>query len=125
MVGIDLVEVDDVRQSVSAHGERYLTRIFDARERVECGDDPRGLAARFAAKEATRKVLGADAALPWRSIAVHTNERGGAVLCLAGDAATLARERRVGQVTISLAQRAKSAVAIVLVEIQGEEAHEQ
>jgi len=60
-VGIDLVSVDAVRQSLSEHGEHYLSRVYSEREVRDCttpsGPDPERLAARFAAKEATLKVL--------------------------------------------------------------------
>jgi len=46
-VGIDLVAIDEVRESLRAHGERYLNRIYTEAEQRECGSDPRLLAARL------------------------------------------------------------------------------
>ena len=60
-VGIDLVAVEAVRDAVSEHGEHYLNRIYTEAEIRECRTSqsmiPERLAARFAAKEATIKVL--------------------------------------------------------------------
>ena len=74
---MDLVRVDEVRDSLAAHGERYLERIYTEAERRECGSDPRCLAGRFAAKEATVKALGGgDGALPWDSIGIERDADG-------------------------------------------------
>jgi phosphopantetheine--protein transferase-like protein len=59
-VGLDLVSVQTVADSLSTHGEHYLGRVFSAGEVADCrsGDDvdPQRLAARFAAKEAFVKA---------------------------------------------------------------------
>ena len=63
-VGIDLVRVEDVRRSLATFGEAYLHRLFTADEiayarapGVNADVTAERLAARFAAKEATRKAL--------------------------------------------------------------------
>jgi holo-[acyl-carrier protein] synthase len=61
--GIDIVEVARVRKAVERWGERFLRRVFTARELADCaafGPAPRyeSLAARWAAKEAAAKALG-------------------------------------------------------------------
>ena len=59
--GIDLVEVDRIRDAVERHGERFLRRIYTAGEQAQAGDGPlriQFLAGRFAAKEAVLKALG-------------------------------------------------------------------
>jgi holo-[acyl-carrier protein] synthase len=74
-VGVDLVEVDRVRDTLERWGRRFLDRVY-APEEVEDarrgGDFPASLAARFAAKEAAykavRQALGRPLAL--RSIVV-------------------------------------------------------
>jgi phosphopantetheinyl transferase (holo-ACP synthase) len=61
-VGIDLVRTGVVQASITAHGSRYLERMYNEQELVDCGADGRrgvfdvgGLAERFAAKEVTVK----------------------------------------------------------------------
>ncbi len=62
-VGLDLVAVSDVAQSVEVFGDRYLARVFTTEERARSAGDARGrdwhLASCFAAKEAVLKALGA------------------------------------------------------------------
>ncbi len=67
-VGVDVVAVSDVAESVDRFGDRYLDRIFTPHEVAYCrsehgsgrgtqGYSAESLAARFAAKEAVVKVL--------------------------------------------------------------------
>ncbi len=116
-VGIDLVEVRDVTESVSVHGERYLERIFDAIERRECGSDAGRLAMRFAVKEATIKALMAEDGLPWRSISVRVDGTGGAAkVTLHGEAAATATRRQIARVSATVVRRRSSVAALVLAE---------
>jgi holo-[acyl-carrier protein] synthase len=120
-VGIDLVATDEVRASLAAYGERYLDRIYTEGERRECGLDPRRLASRFAAKEATMKALRRDATdrgLSWRSIDVGSDAAGRLRVCLHGPAAEFAGRRRVRRIEVSLSQGAAVAAAVVLAELE-------
>jgi len=72
MVGIDLVDIDDVRDALRAHGDRYLRRIYTAGEIEDSRGRPELLAERFAAKEAALKVVPRkDEAIPWRAVEVR------------------------------------------------------
>ena len=86
-VGIDLVEIDEVRESLRLQGERYLNRVYTEAEQRDCGGRPRDLAARFAAKEATMKAFRiAHEAVAWRSIEVSHDENGRPFIRLTGEA---------------------------------------
>jgi holo-[acyl-carrier protein] synthase len=115
-VGMDMVEVEEVREALAAHGDRYLERVYTAQERATCGRSPRRLAARFAAKEAAMKALACEDRLPWHSIAVATAPGGAPTLTLTGPAAEMARVRRVTSVALSFTHGASYAAAIVLTE---------
>lgn len=118
-VGIDLVGTDEVRESLAAHGERYLKRIYTDVEQQECRSNPRRLAARFAAKEATMKALGRyDEPLPWRSISVVHDSAGRPVIELSGPAADLAERRGVRRLDLSLTDGGSLATAVVLAEMK-------
>jgi holo-[acyl-carrier protein] synthase len=123
-VGIDLVEVEEVRESIAAHGDRYIERVYTAAERSECGRDPRRLAARFAAKEAAFKALAGegDRALPWHSIGVEDGATGRPRLRLTGAAAALAERRQARGFEVSLTEGQSVAAAVVLAEV-GEPGH--
>src|SRR5580704_14969910 len=96
-VGIDLVSVHAVRESIREHGDRYLRRFYTEGELRDC-DTGQGivaerLAASFAAKEATLKVLRpGDEAIPWRTIGVVRHGPGWVTVELSGRAAALAAE---------------------------------
>ena len=79
--GTDLAAAEDVVAGITAHGDRYLDRLFTARERADSGDDPERLAARFAGKEAVVKLLrpAPGDAVPLRDVAIVLDERGLAV----------------------------------------------
>jgi holo-[acyl-carrier protein] synthase len=116
-VGIDLVEVEEVEATLHRHGERYLRRIYTDRERHDCAGDPRRLAARFAAKEATMKALRrSHEPLPWRSIGVRLGAAGEPALELSGAAAALAEDRAVNFLSVSVTHERGVAAAVVLAE---------
>ena len=82
-IGIDVVDVEDVEESVARFGDHYLRRVFTPREVAACahGANARRLAARFAAKEATLKTfIDEDRAVGWRSVEVHLPARGAAAV---------------------------------------------
>ena len=114
-VGIDLTSVTRVREAADEHGERYLTRVYTARELADCGGDAARLAGRFAAKEAAIKVLrpGAATALPWSDIEVVRAPGGHVELELAGLAAQHAEEHGLSGFAVSLSHEGDSACAVV------------
>ena len=121
-VGLDLVSVQTVADSLSAHGERYLARVYSAREIADCraGDsvDPERLAARFAAKEATFKVLRVgDEAVAWTDVEVVRHPSGWVGLSLSGRAATLAEAAGISELAVSLSHEHGCAAAIVIADI--------
>ena len=81
-------------------GDRYTRRIFTDREIAYCGGEPQmaaeRFAARFAAKEATTKLLRVHTdALIWRSIEVLRNARGWCDILLHDEVRSLAMERGI------------------------------
>jgi holo-[acyl-carrier protein] synthase len=113
-VGIDLADVEEVRETMRVHGERYLQRVYTDAERRDCGTSARRLAQYFAAKEATMKALACRERLPWHSVAVGRDPAGLPAIVLTGPAAELARERGVQQLAVSFSSAAAHAVAVVL-----------
>ena len=117
-VGIDLASVTDTARSLERFGERYLKRLFTAREVADCGEAPAQraarLAARFAAKEAAIKVLRPERWLDWRSIEVVRHARGFTELALSGEAAAIARRERLENFAVSLSHEGHYATAVVV-----------
>jgi holo-[acyl-carrier protein] synthase len=118
-VGIDLIAVESVDEAVREHDRRYLERIYTPQELSDCrtddGVDTERLAARFAAKEATMKVLRqGDEAIPWSSIGVHRHPAGSVQIELSGRAAALAADTGVGDLAVSLTHDGGFAAAVVI-----------
>lgn len=56
-IGIDLVEVEPLRQLVESGGSAFLDFAWTAREQRDSNSQPEGLAGKWAAKEAVMKAL--------------------------------------------------------------------
>jgi holo-[acyl-carrier protein] synthase len=126
-VGIDLTSVAGVRDSIDAHADHYLNRVYTRPELAECqtpgGLDAERLAARFAVKEATMKVLrpAEDDAVPWNTIEVgHPDAAGTVEIELSGRAAELATAAGLGELSASLTHEADYAAAVVVAELATE-----
>ena len=79
--GVDLVEVPRFEQAVSRWGDRFLERIFTPEERAYARSRKtmmQHLAARFAAKEAVVKALGAPKGLglEWKDLEITRSSAG-------------------------------------------------
>lgn len=78
-VGVDIVEVDRIRDSVKNFGEEFLNRVFTIDEIEYCmkrRDPHPSLAVRFAAKEALIKALTCAETVPLRDIEVIISDDG-------------------------------------------------
>jgi holo-[acyl-carrier protein] synthase len=127
-IGIDIQPIDDVEASIVAFGNRYLERVYTRHEIESCTDDvhstAKGLADRFAAKEAVMKVLEvSDSPLPWKAIEIQVNPVGGTAVLLSGMAAERAKRRGVNKLSVSLSHTDRLATAIVVGEF-AEHEHE-
>jgi len=124
-VGIDLISVAAVEESIRVHAGRYLRRVYTSRELRDCANsagapDARRLAARFAAKEAALKVLRAgDEAVPWQSIGVRADRFGRPTLELTGPAGELAARRGLEALDVSLTHEGQLAAAVVVARMRG------
>jgi holo-[acyl-carrier protein] synthase len=121
-VGFDLVSVAAVEDELRAPTrDRYLARVYTEREVAECTTD-RGvsaerLAARFAAKEATIKVLPHSASgFALREIEARRTESGRVEIELTGAAASLASDGGILGLSVSLTHEAGIAGAVVIAE---------
>ena len=111
-VGIDVVDVDRFAQSL-ARTPRLAPRLFTEAEQVL---PSASLAARFAAKEALAKALGAPVGLHWRDAEVHRGEDGRPHLSMSGTVAARAEALGVRHTHLSLSHDAGIASAVVIAE---------
>jgi len=111
-VGVDVVDVVRLGHAL-ARTPRMADRLFTDGERSL---PVASLAARFAAKEAVAKALGAPGGLRWRDAEVVTVERGRPVLRLHGGVAAEAEAQGIRTWHLSLSHDGGIATAVVVAE---------
>ncbi|MBA8954434.1 holo-ACP synthase [Actinomadura namibiensis] len=111
-VGIDVVDVARFERSLE-RTPGLRTRLFTEGERDLAG---RSLAARFAAKEALAKALGAPRGLMWTDAEVRRAADGRPSLHVTGTVAEAAAARGVTSWHVSLSHDGGIATAIVIAE---------
>ena len=112
-IGIDAVEIERFRRLLDRR-PAMVTRLFTPDERT-AGSGVPGLAARFAAKEATMKALGVGlGAFRFHDVEVVRLESGAPELRVSGAAETLAAARGVRGWKVSLTHTSSVAEAVVV-----------
>jgi len=117
-VGIDVAEIERFEASI-ARTPGMAERLFTEAELLLPSGAPRGiasLAARFAAKEALAKALGAPPGLRWTDAEVCVEDNGRPSLKVAGTVAARAAELGVTSWHVSLSHDAGVASAVVIAE---------
>jgi holo-[acyl-carrier protein] synthase len=117
-VGIDVAEIDRFAASLE-RTPGMAERLFLRSELYSPSGDRRGvasLAARFAAKEALAKALGAPAGLHWLDAEVVTEDSGQPRLVVRGTVAEAAARMGVRSWHVSLSHDAGVASAVVIAE---------
>lgn len=113
--GIDLIETERISATIERHGERFLQRVFTEREIADCAGRAESLAARFAAKEAVAKALGCGIGdIGWQEIEVQRNAKRAPKLILSGEAARLAKKKKLKTWSVSLSHSQSHAIAMVV-----------
>jgi holo-[acyl-carrier protein] synthase len=111
-VGIDVVDIERFMSSLD-RTPRLRERLFTELERRR---PPASLAARFAAKEALAKALGAPSGMHWGDAEVRTDDVGRPTLHLSGTVLAQARKLKVDRAHVSLSHDAGIASAVVILE---------
>ncbi|RGC70689.1 Holo-[acyl-carrier-protein] synthase [Micromonospora sp. MW-13] len=117
-VGIDVVLVERFAKAL-ARAPLLADRLFTEAERHTAAGSPRSsesMAARFAAKEAVAKALGAPAGLSWHDCEVVPDPDGRPRLTVSGTVAAAAAERGVNRWHLSLSHDGGIASAMVVAE---------
>lgn len=111
-VGIDVCDIERFEESLE-RTPGLVDRLFTAAEAVR---PVASLAARFAAKEALAKALGAPRGLGWHDAQVYSEPSGKPRLHLSGTVLARCEELGVGSVHLSLSHDAGIASAMVVLE---------
>jgi holo-[acyl-carrier protein] synthase len=114
-VGIDIVEIERIKQAVSSYHDSFLHRIYTNSELDYCNNRPSRLAARFAAKEAVLKVLGTGGwGTNWKEIEVLSTTNGKPAIRLYGKIKDKAIMNGITELSVSLSHEKKYAIACVI-----------
>jgi len=86
-IGIDIIEIDRIRESVENYGEKFLNKIYTKNELEYClkkHNKFQHLAARFAAKEAVFKAMESSwkKGMSWKDIEINNEPSGMPVVTL-------------------------------------------
>ena len=125
-IGLDVCDVARIARLIGPEtpperAERFLARCFTSGERAYCDavrDRATRYAARFAAKEAVAKALGAPEGVRWTDIEV-VRGRGAPRVVLTGVAESAAQALGVARVHLTLTHDAGVAAAAVVLEGRG------
>jgi holo-[acyl-carrier protein] synthase len=118
-IGVDVIEIERVKQVFSYHQERFLRRIMDEEELKLLGHPIKisSLAARFAAKEAVSKALGTGiTGFSWRDIRLESSKSGEPVVKLMGEASNIAKKKGVKRILVSWSHCLAYVVAMAVAE---------
>ena len=116
--GVDIIEIDRVKESIEQLGDKFLNRVFTDNEIRYCESKKnqkyQHYAARFAAKEATFKAVSGQIDdkynVCWKDFEVTNDEKGRPSIKLVG-----IDEKSIENIDISISHCKKYAVANVTV----------
>ena len=119
--GVDLAEVDRIRQSIERFGQKFIQRIYTPREIAYVerkANRYERYAARFAAKEAGMKAIGTGwrHGVTWQDFEVTNLPSGKPTLALHGVAAQVAAKLGVKNIALSLTHTSELGMAHVILE---------
>lgn len=114
-VGVDVVDVARLSRALDRTPD-LAERVFADAERSYADGSAQRLAARFAAKEAAAKALGAPEQVRWRDIEVVVGAGGRPALVVSGRTAEVAAAAGVRSWHVSLTHDGGVAVAVVIAE---------
>jgi holo-[acyl-carrier protein] synthase len=123
-VGSDLIDIRRIDEAIKRYGDRFLDRIFTAKERERCDrrvNRAEGYARRFAAKEAMSKALGTGfrRGVFWRDLGVVNMPGGRPTMQLTGGALrwleAMIPAGMTARIDVSLTDEPPLAQAIVII----------
>lgn len=115
-IGIDIVELERIRQAWNRYGQAFLTRFLSAEEIGYClkkKDPVPSIAGRFAAKEALVKALGTGISgqVNWKSFEILNDGQGKPFVHITGSGL----EYLAGRLKVSISHDRHSAVSMAII----------
>ena len=113
-IGVDIIEISRIEAVIKRWGRTFLERVFTLSE-LESYSNISSLAARFAAKEAVLKAIGAcDKGISWQDIEILAEGSGKPMVNLTGKAKFQADASAIYKINISLSHSKDYAVAFAI-----------
>jgi holo-[acyl-carrier protein] synthase len=114
-IGVDIIEIERIRQAIERWGERFLNRVYTREELSIYGHRAHSLAASFASKEAVMKVLGTgNRGVAWREIETLYHPTGKPLIRLNGRAKKQAEKMGIKEIDVSLSHSRDNAIATAI-----------
>lgn len=119
--GVDIVEIDRIRQSFETIGASFRDRVFTEKEIAYCEGRKaarfESYAARFAAKEAVSKALGTGIGeVGWKDIEVLKDDKGKPYIVFSEKAREIFKKMNGLGISVSLSHSSRYAVAYAVIE---------
>ncbi len=119
-IGIDIVEIDRMEQTIRSWGDKFYEKIFTEREIAYANSKKfpvQHLAGRFAVKEAVAKAIstGWSEGFKWKDVEVENDLRGKPSVILHGRLKTLLKD---SSVLISLSHSQTMVVAMAIIQTE-------
>jgi len=112
-LGIDIICVSRIKESLERFGDRFVARVLTPTEAAYVRKRPETMAGRWAAKEAVSKVLGLGVrGIGWRDIEIQRLPTGQPAVKLHGRAQKRAEQLGMDRVAVSISHESEFAVAI-------------
>lgn len=119
-IGVDLIEIDRIRQAIERNGQRFIDRVYTEAEQAYCSQRSSYAcyAARFTVKEAFLKAFGTGLrkGMRWRDIEVCTDQLGKPYLQLYGFLHEQCQHNGLHHIHLSLSHSSAYAIAQVVIE---------
>lgn len=116
-IGIDIVDIARI-ETVAVRTPRFVQRVFTRQELEYCYNKSNpypSLAARFAAKEAVRKLDPIFiAGISFHDVEVVVDEQGRPQVVLHGEAFRKSRQQNLGEISLSLSHTNNQAIAAAI-----------
>ena len=112
-IGVDIVEIERIRQAVARWGDRFLHRVYTESELNLCRNKSSSLAVRFAGKEAAIKALQQTKGIGWKHIEILSETDGKPLLNFYGKAKQQAEHLGLYDLAITLSHSRNYAIAFV------------
>lgn len=117
-IGIDIIEIDRIKQSIDRFGEHFLNKIYTPNELKYClskHNKYQHFAARFAAKEAIYKALSAEwgSEISWQDMDIMNEPNGLPIVKFSGNLEEFVNKDKAIKISMSHSDNYVACVAIV------------